>query len=127
MLAETEMINYVREIFKDVIWESTRSQCVSYDTQFNLGDFYVSSLAVRDPRRETRETGSIPIVPAFLVIHHKKFKWDHDLSLRVITSLVPELKKKMFVATSDDEFTSTMVKHFTKCFVGKDENHMTKK
>ena len=85
------------------------------------------ALTLRDPRRERKSTGVIPIVPFALVIHDRKFKWDHHLGLKVITDLVPELKTTMFISSSDDEFTSLLTKHFPKSCVTKDENHVVKK
>ena len=51
---------------------------------------------------------------------------DHDLAFRVICELVPELRSKMFVATSDDEFTPLLSNHLKGAFVAKCENHLTK-
>ena len=97
------------------------------DTQFELGDFYVTTLTARDPRVENKRNANIPVVPAFIVIHHRKFAWDHDLALKVMTSMVPELRSKHFVSSSDDEFTNLLVKWFPKATIVKDENHMVKK
>ena len=51
---------------------------------------------------------------------------DHDLSFRAIIELVPELRTKMFVATSDNEFTPLLSNHFKGAFVAKCENHLSK-
>ena len=126
-MCDTEMIKYVRDVLKEVPWEGSGEQCVAYDTQFNLGPYYVSTLTLRDPRRERKSTMVIPIVPFAMVIHDRKFKWDHRLFMKVITDLVPELKTTMFVSSSDDEFTALLIESFPKSFVTKDENHLVKK
>ena len=51
---------------------------------------------------------------------------DHDLAFRAMTELVPELSTKMFVSSSDDEFTKLLSTHLTGSFVSKCENHLTK-
>ena len=51
---------------------------------------------------------------------------DHDLAFRAMTELVPELRTKMFVSSSDDEFTKLLSTHLTGSFVSKCENHLTK-
>ena len=51
---------------------------------------------------------------------------DHDWAFRAMTELVPELRTKMFVSSSDDEFTKLLSTHLTGSFVSKCENHLTK-
>ena len=121
------MVVYLRQLFQEVEWVGSGEQCVSYDTQFNLGDYYASTLTVRDPRMESKQTGTIPVVPAFLVIHDRKFAWDHNLALSVITMYVPELKRKRFIGSSDDEFTKPMVVNLPNAIIVKDENHLLQK
>ena len=57
------------------------SQVVSYDTQFDLGNFYLSTLTLKDTRMTT-SSGSRPTIPAFFVVHERKLMWDHDLAFR---------------------------------------------
>ena len=120
------MIDYTREILSQVTWDVSATQVVSYDTQFDLGNFYLSTLTLKDPRLLT-DRGNHPTVPAIFVVHERKLIWDHELAIKIFTDLVPELKKKKFISSSDDEFTSLLERNFKGSFVAKDENHMVKK
>mgnify|MGYP007123528172 CR=1 FL=1 len=126
LFATDESIKYMRDILK-VSWEEGgRRQEVSYDTQFELGDFYVSTLTVKDIRLENRETGKNPIVAGFTVLHDRKFQADHETAFRRITELVPELKTQKFVATCDGEFRGLLKSTFKKAFVANCEIHIWK-
>ena len=112
--------------FQVVKWRDAPEQTVCYDTQFDLGNFYLSGLTLRDPRLITSR-GTAPTVPGFFLVHERKLIYDHDHAFRVITELVPELKSEMFVSSSDDEFTALLARHLKGSFVSKDENHMAQK
>ena len=120
------MVRFMRELLEEVSWDSSREQCVAMDTQFNLGPFYVTTVTARDPRMVSKKTDVIPIVPAFLIIHEHKYQLDHQLALKMITTVVPELRQKHFVSSSDAEFTSLLIQAFPKSTVVKDENHVVK-
>ena len=46
VFASDDSIKYMRDILSNVSWEdSERSQEVSYDTQFEIGDFYCSTVS----------------------------------------------------------------------------------
>ena len=126
LLCEPEMVDYLREVLQEVKWRDCPEQVVSYDTQFDLGNFYLSSLTIRDPRLLTSRR-SLPTVPAFFVIHERKLMYDHDHAFRIMVELVPELGFEMLLATSDNEFSALLGRHCKGSFVGKDENHMAKK
>ena len=126
LLCEPEMVDYLREVLQEVKWRDCPEQVVSYDTQFDLGNFYLSSLTIRDPRLLTSRK-SLPTVPAFFVIHERKLMYDHDHAFRLMVELVPELGFEMLLATSDNEFSALLGRHCKGSFVGKDENHMAKK
>jgi len=81
VLAEPEMIEHTREVLREVSWQDSREQVVSYDTQFDLGNFYLSTLTLKDTRMTT-SSGSRPTIPAFFVVHERKLMWDHDLAFR---------------------------------------------
>ena len=70
--------------------------------------------------------GNHPTVPVAFVVHERKLIWDHELGLKIITDLIPELKKKKFISSSDAEFTPLLGRTFTNSFIAKDENHMVK-
>ena len=63
---------------------------------------------MRDPRLRSKASGAVATIPLFLVIHHRKLQWDHDLAFSMMTNEIPELATKKFVAISDNEFTATL-------------------
>ena len=127
VLCEPEMQDYLKEVFKEVKWRDVPEQVVSYDTQFDLGDFYLSTLTIRDPRLLTSHRKNFPTVPAIFVIHERKLMYDHDLAFRIMVELVPDLGSEMFISSSDNEFSALLARHFKGSFVAKDENHQAKK
>ena len=42
------------------------------------------------------------------MLHDRKFQEDHDTAFNVIVKHVPELRTKMFLAISDNEFTKVV-------------------
>ena len=126
LFATDESIKQMWDIQR-VSWEEGgRRQRVSYDTQFELGDFYVSTLTVKDNRLANRETGICPIVPGFMVLHNRKFQADHDAAFRRFIELVPELKANTFVASSDGEIRGLLKSTFKNTFLANCEIHILK-
>lgn len=75
--------------------------CISYDTTFDMGDFYLSVLTYR--QTEFEET---PVIPLIFMIHEKKFESIHDFFFQRLTELVPELSSSSHVVIVSDEETS---------------------
>ena len=75
---------------------------------------------------EHRVSGAPATIPGFLVLHHRKLQFDHDIAFSIMVQLVPELATRFFVSVSDAEFRPTFPRHFKKSFVAADENHMLK-
>ena len=100
-------------------------QQVSYDTQFNVVSMYASTLTLRDVRILGKASGSPMIIPVFLVLHDRKFQADHALAFDYMVNLIPELKTKHFLATSDQEFTDLLESKLEKATVGVCENHVS--
>ena len=69
-----------------VLQSNATSQLLSYDTTFQLGDFYVSTLLFRN----TFFT-SCPVMPAFFLIHERKFKSVHSEFMKTVGDMVPTL------------------------------------
>ena len=65
---------------------SDRPQLLSYDTTFQLGDFYLSALLFR----HTLFTNS-PVIPALFLIHERKFEKIHAKFMECLAELVPGL------------------------------------
>ena len=57
-----------------VLYFDTTEQCLSYDTTFQLGDFYVLALFFR--HIIFREN---PCMPALFLIHERKFQQHHEI------------------------------------------------
>ena len=121
------MLEQVREILRIDYDQARFKQLLGYDTQFGLGDFYVSWLCIRDIRFRNIRTGSVPIIPAVMVIHERKLGMHHEMAWMIMTDLIPEISTKKHLATSDDEFTALMEKFVKNGFVAKCENHGTQK
>lgn len=65
---------------------SERPQLLSYDTTFQLGDFYLSPLLYR----HTLFSDS-PVIPALFLIHERKFQTTHENFMQSLANLVPSL------------------------------------
>ena len=61
----------MREILRIDYDQARFKQLLGHDTQFGLGDFYVSWLCIKDIRFRNVRTGSVPIIPAVMVIHER--------------------------------------------------------
>ena len=85
------------------------------------GDFYTSTLIIRDPRLRHSASGAVITVPLFLAIHCRKLKRDHNLAFNIMTEIIPELSSSFFIAISDNEFTEDLAKHFKRAFIAVDE------
>lgn len=66
--------------------DSQLPQLLSYDTTFQLGDFYLSALLYR----HTLFSNS-PVIPALFLIHERKFQDAHENFMQHLASLVPGL------------------------------------
>jgi len=89
--------------------ESIQPQLLSYDTTFQLGDFYLSPLLFR----HTLFLRS-PVIPALFLIHERKFQLVHDTLMQQAAQLIPNLvrgKQKVPVVTDDE---STIVQAIGK-------------
>ena len=49
------MIDYTREILSQVTLDVSATQVVSYDAQFDIGNFFLSTLTLTDPRLLTNK------------------------------------------------------------------------
>lgn len=72
---------------EQVLQLSSASQLLSYDTTFQLGDFYVSTLLFRHTLFK-----ECPVMPVIFMIHERKFQAAHVELMKVVCELVPSLK-----------------------------------
>ena len=121
------MLEQVRTIMKLDYDSARQKQLLGYDTQFNLGDYYVSWITIRDIRYTNSKSGKSPILPAVQVFHERKLQLHHNMAWSIILDLIPEIGSSKFVATSDDEFTALLERYCSKGLVSKCEIHGAKK
>lgn len=74
------------------------SQLLSYDTTFQLGDFYVSPLLFRHVVFK-----QCPCIPAMFLIHERKFTATHKEILKACVERVPALVKAKCPLVTDKE------------------------
>ena len=73
-------------------------QLLSYDTTFQLGDFYVSPLIFRHTLFKER-----PCIPALFLIHERKFADTHQEMFKECVKRIPSLKKVNCPLVTDKE------------------------
>ena len=81
---------------------------LSYDTTFNVGDYFVSVLVFRHVLFKNGVT-----IPAAFLIHDRKNQRTHDDFFRILSDEVPNLKKGQHVIVTDRErvFTNAINKY----------------
>ena len=88
------------ELNQVLMADSPLPQLLSYDTTFQLGDFYLSAFLFRYTL-----FSSSPVIPAFFLIHERKFQTSHEELMKDVANLVPGLlrgKKKIPLVTDDE-------------------------
>ena len=84
--------------FDRVLHIDSKSQILSYDTTFQLGDFYVSPLIFRHSLFKEN-----PCIPAIFLIHERKYTETHQDMWRECCKQVPSLKTMTFPIVTDKE------------------------
>lgn len=104
------MKSLLRECDRLLSIKMTAPQLLSYDTTFQLGDFYVSALLFRNTLFK-----SSPVMPIMFVIHERKLKSTHDEMMKIIAQQLPYLvdgTNKVPLVTDDEMgFTSAIDDH----------------
>jgi len=102
------------DVFTSLLCSSTPSDkptvTLTYDTTFNLGDFYVSVLLFRET-----DFDPSPIVPLAFLIHERKLQSTHDEFFHHMHLLCPQLDKAVnAVMITDNEaaITGSIATHF---------------
>ena len=96
---------------------SELKQIIGWDTQFELGDFYSSTLTIRDIRIKSRRSGKPPVLPVATLLHSWKQQKIHRWAWDEITEQNPELKTKFHIGVSDDEFPALLQEYMLKSFI----------
>ena len=88
----------LEELNRVLLLDSPSSQLLSYDTTFQLGDFYISVLCFRHTLFK-----EAPVIPAAFLLHERKFQEHHKEFFSICHKLVPLLKKttKPFVTNEE--------------------------
>ena len=75
-------------------------QLLSYDTTFQLGDFYVSPLLFRNVL-----FSKSPVMPAAFLVHERKLKHCHEEMMRIVANEIPSLVNgnNVIPMVTDDE------------------------
>ncbi|MCG8048891.1 MAG: Ulp1 family isopeptidase [Candidatus Thiodiazotropha taylori] len=69
-----------------------------YDTTFNLGDFYVSTLSFQHILFDSR-----PVIPLAIMIHERKFQKCHEMLFNSVKQKIPRLSSKCLPIVTDRE------------------------
>ena len=98
----------LEEFDRVLLLESPVPQLLSYDTTFQLGDFYLSTLAFR----HTLFEGG-PVLPVAFLIHERKVSSCHEELFKVCSKLVPPLKytKKPIVTDEEQAYINVISKY----------------
>ena len=98
----------LEELDRVLLIESPSPQLLSYDTTFQLGDFYVSTLTFRHTLFK-----EAPVVPACFLLHERKFEACHEELFSICSKLVPSLSKctKPIVTDEEQAFANTIKRH----------------
>lgn len=83
ILGDDRMLNLLNNLIQV---DSKLPQLLSYDTTFQLGDFYLSPLLFR----HTLFSES-PVIPAIFLLHERKFQKVHEEFMKYIADAVPKL------------------------------------
>ena len=73
----------LEEMDRVLLLNSPSAQLLSYDTTFQLGDFYVSVLCFRHTLFK-----EAPVIPAAFLVHERKFEEHHKELFSVCTKIV---------------------------------------
>ena len=90
---------------------SPLTQLLSYDTTFQLGDFYVSPLLFQQILFKES-----PVVPALFLIHERKFQIGNEQLFEIAASKFSALTRKSFPVVTDEEkgIANAIKKHLPK-------------
>ena len=104
-LYNPEIVNIFRSILVNDNEESPTQQ-LTYDTTFNLGDFYVSILLFCETEFE-----SSPVLPLAYMLHERKLEVTHDRFFRHMKTLCPELttSTRVVIITDNEEAISNAI------------------
>jgi hypothetical protein len=103
-----------KELSQLLLVESENPQLLSYDTTFQLGDFYLSPFLFRHTLFQ-----SSPVIPLLFLIHERKYQSCHEEMMANVAKLLPTLVngKKVVPLVTDDEVGLHQVQQFIFNFI----------
>ena len=87
-----------QELDRVLLLDSPSPQLLTYDTTFQLGDFYISILTFRHTIFK-----EAPVMPAAFLIHERKFQSSHEELLTICTKFARSLKTTTHPVVTDEE------------------------
>ena len=73
--------------------------CLSYDTTFEMGDFYVSVLTYRQTEFE-----EMPVIPLIFMLHMDRLQTIHEFFFSRVAELIPQIaESKNVIIVTDAE------------------------
>ena len=73
--------------------------CLSYDTTFEMGDFYVSVLTYRQTEFE-----EMPVIPLIFMLHMDRLQTIHEIFFSRVAELIPQIaESKNVIIVTDAE------------------------
>jgi len=76
----------------------THTQLLSYDTTFNVGDFYISVLLFRAVCFHEK-----PVMPALFMLHERKLRSTHQKFVEILSDKVPAMNDSNCMLVTDGE------------------------
>jgi hypothetical protein len=76
------------------------TMCLSYDTTFDMGDYYVSVLTYRQTEFE-----EMPVVPLIFMLHMDRLQCIHEFFFSRVAELIPQIaeSKKVIIVTDAEK------------------------
>ena len=98
----------LEELDRVLLVDSPSPQLLSYDTTFQLGDFYISTLTFRHTLFE-----EAPVIPVAFLLHERKLQECHEEFFSICCKLVPSLTKtaKPIVTDEEQAYVNTIRNH----------------
>ena len=93
------------EALEQLVMINTEPTVLHYDTVFNIGDYYMSTLTFRHSLFDGN-----PIIPCGFLIHSRRYHCDHKAFIEAITNIVHPLTTRRVNIVTDREFS------FANCF-----------
>ena len=75
-----EIVKQAREILRIDYDKAAQMNLLGYDTQFQLGDYYVSWISIRDIRFKDKKSNKSPVIPMAHIMHKRNVQLHHKMA-----------------------------------------------